>query len=151
MNQNNSARNAKHDISPGQAEIGCGLQRVCLGLTQPAAREVCIAGSFNDWQPGVTQMVRLNDGKWAKELALPPGCYEYRFVVDGVWVDDAAATELIPNVFGTANAVLAVASAKPATLGVSTVVHRPRSADDETQTIGAVRRVRRLNQRPASL
>jgi hypothetical protein len=55
-------------------------------------------------------MIRLTDGKWAKELALPPGRYQYRFVVDGQWVDDSAATELIPNLFGTANAALVVAA-----------------------------------------
>jgi hypothetical protein len=60
-------------------------------------------------------MIRLEDGKWAKELALPPGRYEYRFVVDGQWVDDPAATELIPNSFGTANAVLVVEAHTPVT------------------------------------
>lgn len=86
---------------------------VCLALTHPTAREVCIAGSFNDWHPTVTPMIRLEEGKWAKELTLPPGRYEYRFVVDGQWVDDPAATELIANSFGTANAVLVVEAHKP--------------------------------------
>jgi len=86
---------------------------VCLALTHPTAHEVCIAGSFNDWHPTVTPMIRLEDGKWAKELALPPGRYEYRFVVDGQWVDDPAATDLIPNSYGTANAVLVVEAHKP--------------------------------------
>ena len=86
---------------------------VCLALTHPTAQEVYIAGSFNDWHPTVTPMIRLEDGKWAKELALLPGRYEYRFVVDGQWVDDPAATELIPNSFGTANAVLVVEVRKP--------------------------------------
>ena len=88
------------------AAKGC----VCLRLTHPAAQQVCVAGSFNDWHPTVTPMIRLDDGQWAKELALPPGRYEYRFVVDGEWVDDPAAMELIPNSFGTANAVLVVAA-----------------------------------------
>lgn len=94
--------NAAAKGTPGRA--GC----VCLALTHPTAQEVCIAGSFNDWHPTVTPMIRLEDGRWAKELALPPGRYEYRFVVDGKWVDDPAATELVPNVFGSANAVLEV-------------------------------------------
>lgn len=89
-----------------------GSQCVRLELTHPTATEVGIAGSFNDWHPNVTPMIRLSDGKWAKELALPPGRYEYRFVVDGEWVDDPAATELIPNPFGTPNAVLVVAASK---------------------------------------
>jgi 1,4-alpha-glucan branching enzyme len=81
---------------------------VCLRLTHPTAKEVCIAGSFNDWHPSVTPMIRLGEGQWAKELALAPGHHEYRFVVDGQWADDPAATELIPNPFGTANAVVEV-------------------------------------------
>ena len=111
----NAKNKTKHADTSGSS------QRVCLGLTHATAQEVCIAGSFNDWHPSVTPMVRLDDGKWAKELALPPGRYEYRFVVDGQWVDDPAATELIPNPFGTPNAVLVVAASK------SSVAARPAS------------------------
>jgi 1,4-alpha-glucan branching enzyme len=80
----------------------------CVGFINPKAMEVCIAGSFNDWHPAATLMISLGDGKWAKELALPPGRYEYRFVVDGQWVDDPAAKETVPNPFGGFNAVLVV-------------------------------------------
>ena len=104
--------NAKNKTKPSDA--CCGSQCVCLELTWPGAQEVFIAGSFNDWHPSVTPMIRLSDCKWAKELSLAPGRYEYRFVVDGEWVDDPAATELIPNLFGSANAVLEVLPATPA-------------------------------------
>ena len=75
-----------------EANTCCGSQRVGLQLTWPGARQVSIAGSFNDWHTSVTPMICLSDGKWAKELSLAPGCHEYRFVVDGEWVDDPAAT-----------------------------------------------------------
>lgn len=81
---------------------------VCVEFKHPCASEVRIAGSFNEWHPSVTPMIRLADGKWAKELTLPPGRYEYRFVVDGQWVDDPAAKETLPNPFGGFNAVLIV-------------------------------------------
>ena len=71
-----------------QSDTCCGSQCVCLELACPEAQAVSIASSFNDWHPNVTPMIRLNDGKWAKQLALPPGRYEYRFVVDGRWEDD---------------------------------------------------------------
>ena len=71
-----------------QSDTCCGSHCMCLELVRPNAQEVGIAGSFNDWHPSVTPMIRLNNGKWAKELTLPPGRYEYRFVVDGEWVDD---------------------------------------------------------------
>lgn len=53
-------------------------------------------------------MIPLGEGKWAKELALPPGRYEYLFVVDDVWVPDPAATETVPNPFCGVNAVVVV-------------------------------------------
>lgn len=89
-------------------------QRVLLELAWPGAESVCIAGSFNDWHPSVSPMLHLSDGTWAKELVLAPGSYEYRFVVDGEWVDDPAATDYIPNPFGGMNAVLTVAAPQTA-------------------------------------
>ena len=117
--------NAKNKTK--QSDTCGGSQCVCLELARPDAQEVGIAGSFNDWHPSVTPMIRLNDGKWAKELTLPPGRYEYRFVVDGEWVDDLTATELIPNPFGTANAGLVVAASK------SPVAARSASASPATR------------------
>jgi 1,4-alpha-glucan branching enzyme len=83
---------------------------VCMEFIHPQASEVCIAGSFNDWHPNATPMISRGGDKWAKELALPPGRYEYRFVVDGQWVDDPAAKETVSNPFGGLNAVLTVAN-----------------------------------------
>lgn len=55
-------------------------------------------------------MVALGNGRWVKELTLPPGRYEYRFVIDGQWVDDPKATEFVSNPHGGQNAVLIVES-----------------------------------------
>jgi len=103
----------KAKIKPTTKGIGHHSGCVCLQLTHLSAQQICIAGSFNDWHPNVTPMIRLNEGEWAKELSLPPGRYEYRFVVDGQWVDDPTAAELIPNSYGTANAVLVVEAQEP--------------------------------------
>lgn len=82
-------------------------QAVRIEFHDGKAQEVCIAGSFNDWHPAVTPMLHLSHDRWAKELALPPGRYEYQFVVDGKWVCDPAA-EKVPNPFGGFNSVLVV-------------------------------------------
>lgn len=82
---------------------------VCVEFIHSQANEACIAGSFNEWHPSVTPMIRVDGGKWEKELALPPGRYEYRLVVDGQWADDPAARETVPNPFGGFNAVLVIA------------------------------------------
>ena len=72
------------------------------------ATTISIAGTFNDWRPGATPMVSLGDGRWCKEMTLKPGVYEYRLVVDGVWMPDPRASETAPNPFGGMNSVLKV-------------------------------------------
>ena len=106
LNRNFTMKNKSKPATKEAGSHGC----VCLELTHPTAKEVCIAGSFNEWRSATTPMIALGEGRWRKEITLPPGRYEYRLVVDGQWVDDPAATELIPNAFGTANAVLVVAA-----------------------------------------
>lgn len=81
-----------------------------IEFTHPAAQSVNIAGTFNDWHPGATEMIALGGGRWAKELTLPPGIYEYRLVVDGEWMADPNAPECVANPFNGMNSVLRVAT-----------------------------------------
>lgn len=83
-------------------------QKVRIEFRDEKAQAVSIAGTFNDWHPTATPMIALGDGRWAKELALPPGRYEYRLVVDGEWISDPAAPEQAPNPHGSCNSVLEV-------------------------------------------
>jgi hypothetical protein len=77
-------------------------------LLAPEARTVFLAGSFKGWNPKAIPMMRLHDGKWAKELRLPTGRYEYLFVVDGQWIADPKALDFVPNPFGGCNSVMKV-------------------------------------------
>ena len=79
-----------------------------LNFENPTARSVFIAGSFNSWHPAATEMISLGNGRWVKELRLAPGNYEYRFVVDGMWIPDPKAMETVPNPFGGVDSVLRV-------------------------------------------
>jgi 1,4-alpha-glucan branching enzyme len=81
---------------------------VHLEIYAPAAQEVYIAGSFNDWRPSATAMLASGGGRWARDLALSPGRYEYLFLVDGTWVPDPSAKEYAPNPFGGVNSLLQV-------------------------------------------
>ena len=85
-------------------------KKVRLQHQAPEAKRVCVAGSFNKWQPEAAPLKAETDGLWSIELELPPGTYEYRFVVDGCWCDDPNATETASNLFGGHNAVLRVSA-----------------------------------------
>jgi 1,4-alpha-glucan branching enzyme len=75
------------------------------------AREVAIAGSFNYWQP---QPLHKRGEDWFLELILPPGKYEYRFLIDGEWKDDPLAAAYVKNPYGTLNSVLMVGALRQA-------------------------------------
>jgi 1,4-alpha-glucan branching enzyme len=85
------------------------LEPVHFEFTHPTATTVCIAGTFNDWQPEAKPMMPIGDGRWLKETALPPGIYEYCLVVDGEWMPDPGTRETVPNPFGGMNSLLKVA------------------------------------------
>jgi len=85
------------------------LVPVRFEFTHPTATTVCIAGSFNDWQPATKAMHSSGVGNWWKETNLTPGTYEYCLVVDGQWIPDPLAKETVPNPFGGKNSVLKVA------------------------------------------
>jgi hypothetical protein len=53
-------------------------------------------------------MKRRNDGQWETTLALGPGRYQYKFLVDGEWIVDPTAKQNVANAFGTQNSVLEV-------------------------------------------
>lgn len=83
-------------------------QRVRLEFRHETAKEVLVAGTFNDWKPAVSPMISLGNGNWAGEIMLPAGRYEYLLVVDGQWVLDPNANDDAPNPYGGVNSVLVV-------------------------------------------
>ncbi len=87
---------------------------VRLMLFNPEAHQVCVAGTFNNWNPGAMPMKESGRGRWIKDLRLPPGRLEYLFVVDGRWTPDQTAKQEVKNPFGGLNSVLEVLSAKEA-------------------------------------
>ena len=58
---------------------------------RPWAREVFLAGTFNNWRPDELRMASSGDGWWHASLLLPPGDYRFRYVADGRWFTDYAA------------------------------------------------------------
>jgi hypothetical protein len=71
----------------------------------PNAKTVCLAGSFNDWNPTNFAMVK-KDGKWSFPIYLKPGKYTYKFVVDGNWIRDPGNELWENNEYGTGNSII---------------------------------------------
>lgn len=53
-------------------------------------------------------MKKGEDGVWKKILMLPAGRYEYKFRVDGEWIEDPANGHRVLNEFGSFNCVIHV-------------------------------------------
>ncbi len=72
------------------------------------AKEVFIAGDFNNWNTSSHKLKKDKKGIWSIKIALPKGRYEYKFIVDGVWVTDPNCKKEVKNPFGSFNSVIEV-------------------------------------------
>ncbi len=71
----------------------------------PDARQVILSGNFNGWNEHDLQMRKVDDG-WQLRADLPPGRYEYKFIVDGEWMHDPANPDRVKNEHDTYNSIL---------------------------------------------
>jgi 1,4-alpha-glucan branching enzyme len=83
-------------------------KKTTFALSAPGAKNVLLAGNFTDWEASPKPMKPNKSGVWKVVVSLAPGRYEYRFIVDGQWVDDPSATERAANPYGGCNCVLVV-------------------------------------------
>jgi 1,4-alpha-glucan branching enzyme len=85
------------------------MKRVLFSLVARGAKDVTLVGDFTDWQarPLIMDRMKPRSRTFAAAISLPPGRYEYKFIVDGEWVEDPKA-ESVPNEFGTRNSVVTI-------------------------------------------
>ena len=81
------------------------FKNVEFAFLAPEATEVLLAGAFNSWDTQTLLMKKNKEGVWKIAINLAPGCYEYKFLADGVWVENISGVETAPNPFGTRNFV----------------------------------------------
>ena len=99
--------NKQRSIEPADAKPPENIP-VEFVLDMPKARSVAVVGNFNDWDARQTPLRKTDRGFWGAIVSLPPGQYEYRFVVDCQWLADPAAPESSPNPFGERNSIKVV-------------------------------------------
>jgi hypothetical protein len=65
-----------------------------------------LAGNFNNWNPADEKYLLHDDdgdGMWSINVSLPPGTYQYKFVIDGQWTKDPHSPSDAPDGFGGRN------------------------------------------------
>jgi 1,4-alpha-glucan branching enzyme len=82
--------------------------KVTFKLSAPRAQSVLLAADFTRWEQSPVALKQLRGGLWKTTIALAPGSYEYRFLVDGQWWDDPDCPCRRGNCFGTHNSVCEV-------------------------------------------
>lgn len=74
----------------------------------PQAKRVSLVGSFNNWDTKSLSAKKDTRGSWDVKVNLKPGRYEYKFFVDGSWLNDPRCTACVPNGFGGQNCVVEI-------------------------------------------
>lgn len=65
-----------------------------LPVNEPTGA-VSVVGTFNDWTPGLHELVARKDGTRSVSVTLPAGEHRFRYLAsDGVWFDDHTADQI---------------------------------------------------------
>lgn len=89
----------------GPRRVIGGVLFQCLG---PAAKEVELAGDFNNWIPEPMFRKENNMAVWQKVVPLREGEFRYKFIVDGEWQIDNCHPRMKENQYGSFDSYLRV-------------------------------------------
>jgi chromosome partitioning protein len=84
------------------------LNTITLTVKAPEAKEVYLAGEFNNWKLDEHSRMEQANGCWTKHLNLNSGKYRYRFVIDGNWISDPGNPLTQLNPYGAMDSLLEV-------------------------------------------
>lgn len=83
-------------------------RKITFSLEYPGAKQVYVAGDFNNWNTSSHPMNKTGNGSWNKSLLLHEGSYEYKFLVDDQWEIDPNNERACENCFGSRNNIVRV-------------------------------------------
>ncbi len=97
---------AKATVKKAKAQV---KKAVTFTLHAEKGKAVYLAGSFNEWSTTAKKMAyKAKDGIYAATVQLPPGDYQYKFVIDGTWCADPENVNAVKNDQGTFNSIFTV-------------------------------------------
>jgi len=82
--------------------------KVTFSVPAEDAKEVKVVGTFNKWNTKVKGLKKLKNGTFKGTVDLETGnSYEFKYIIDGVYVNDSEADGYLWNDFASAeNGVL---------------------------------------------
>jgi len=103
----------RESVSSPQEEIEKSfepdIKEVTFALESSAAKDIYVAGDFNDWKINDESRLALGEnGCWEKRVPLPHGRYRYKFIVDGEWTIDSKNQAREINTFGSFDSVMEI-------------------------------------------
>jgi len=89
----------KKDVDADLLRPVVSKEGVLFNYYSPNAEKVFVVADFNDWKVDQSPMKNVG-GVWQKLVRLKKGRYEYKFYVDGQWVNDPNNPNKVSNEFG---------------------------------------------------
>lgn len=78
--------------------------KVTFSILAEDAKKVSLVGSFNEWNAKATPLKKLKNGTFKGALDLDTNnSYEFKYLVDGAFVNDDAADSYVWNEFASAD------------------------------------------------
>lgn len=87
-----------------------GLTEIVFSVFAPEAKEVYVAGEFNNWSLDDNSRMAFNNGTWMKKINFFSGRYRYRFVIDGKWTEDPDNPVKEKNPYGDMDSLIEIES-----------------------------------------
>ena len=82
---------------------------VMFFMEAPDAGQVTLVGEFNGWMPETAPSLERDEkGVWRGRLTLPPGDYQYKYLIDGEWILDPENPLQIIDKNGIINSLIKV-------------------------------------------
>lgn len=78
--------------------------KVTFSIEAADAKKVSVVGSFNEWNAKATPLKKLKNGTFKGTVDLDQdNSYEFKYIVDGEFINDSAADAYVWNDFASAD------------------------------------------------
>lgn len=84
--------------------------KVTFNVPAEEAKKVAVVGDFNNWNPKGSALKKMKNGNFKGTFELPKdNSYEFKYLIDGVYVNDTAADRYKWNDYaGAENGVIEI-------------------------------------------